>query len=1061
MIPDDITPVDDEVLAQLLAEDEALQAGMPFFGSSFIPPSVAVGDQTVAGTPPDLRECLRILEKVWPRTSPERLALPGPASPWKLGRFEVLQELGRGGFGIVYLAHDPKLGRRVALKVPRPEALLSDKLRRRFLHEARAAGLLDHPNIVPVFEAGEDGLLCYIATTYCEGPTLASWSRRRSEPVPMRLAARLVARMADAVQHAHDRGILHCDIKPSNVLLQQGADTLDPADLAPRLTDFGLARLTAGAEPGQDLSRSGVPVGSPPYMAPEQAAGRNREVGRGTDVYALGATLYELLTGRPPFRGETMTETLRLVIETDPVPPRTLRPGLSRDLETVCLKCLEKDPARRYASASELAADLERFLDGTAVVARPIPAWERGLRWTRRRPAATTAMVLAAVLVASLIGFASWSNAMLLVHNEELRREADRADESARFAERFVYVDRLRLAGHALELNQHERAQEILNDIHTATDAPDPREFSCALEAGPTPRWSCSARRCSRATTARSRPTAGPSSGTTRRRAAALLGPRRRAARRSSRRPWACCPARVSADGRLVAAVTGPANETGNFPGGWVWDGRTGESRRRTVHAGQGHCLESITPLVGDRLLVAARHDGGRTGLNPAGRRTRPRRALGRGTRRAGEEPRCSCISPDGAHRGGLHSRLQFRDTSAAEPACRPTDAEGNGPTTHPGLLGRRPKSCSASGAGPRSGTPSAAGGSPGSTWGKLPVAIGLAADSRRIAAHARDVGGLGLGAGPRRRPAGLRVPGRRPRGAARDPPRLLPDGRSCWPSPRSAFEPGRGPRFPCATPTPAAGSARSRPARSSRGPWPSCPAGRSCSFHGWDWPRVWRLAGGDGAAEESSHTDEAWAALTRPTARYSPPAATTRTRRTCGSGTPRPAAPSEPGGARRPRVSTLAFTTRPLAGDRGSEACRRARLSREVSTGRLVAIYLGYTDKVRAWRSRPTAAGSPPARTTRSSASGTCPPRRPAWRSRACRRRPRPWHSRPTTHARHGGKRRHRAGLGRRDGRSPPRVPGDREDRVGRLHDQRPDGRRSRRGRRDLAGMSQPACSR
>src|SRR5271157_3461552 len=274
-----------------------------------------------------------------------------------LGRFELIDEIGSGGFGFVIRAWDLRLGREVALKMPLPERVLGLGDVRRFLKEARAAARLDHPHIVRVYDAAELGPFgYYIASEYCAGPNLRRWLRSQNELVPGRLAARWLANLADAAQHAHDRGILHRDIKPDNVILTCASG---PDEFIPRLTDFGLAKMIE--EPG-DESKSGARMGTPHYMAPEQAAGLKSEVGPATDVYGLRATFYELLTGRPPFRGENDASTLRLVLEAEPVAPRTLRPGLPRDLETICLKCLRKEPARRYTSAASLRADLERFL---------------------------------------------------------------------------------------------------------------------------------------------------------------------------------------------------------------------------------------------------------------------------------------------------------------------------------------------------------------------------------------------------------------------------------------------------------------------------------------------------------------------------------------------------------------------------------------------------------------------------------------------------------------------------------------------------------------------------
>jgi WD40 repeat protein len=321
-----------------------------------------------------------------------------PTLPSTLGRFRVRQELGRGAFGIVFLAHDPHLRRDVALKVPRPEALLTPEARERFLREARAAAALDHPNVVPLYEAAEAGDCCYIASAYCPGPTLAGWLKGRDAPVPVRDAAALVAALAGAVEHAHSRGVLHRDLKPANVLLEPGAPGADGPGFVPRVTDFGLAKLLAGREEAA-RTQSGAIVGTPAYMAPEQA-GQSKAVGPTADVYALGAILYEVLTGRPPFVGETVLEVLQQVRWREPVPPSQLRPGLPRDLETICLKCLAKEPARRYSAAQGLAADLGRFLAGRPVQARAVGPGGRLWRWCRRNPALAVASGLAAVALA-------------------------------------------------------------------------------------------------------------------------------------------------------------------------------------------------------------------------------------------------------------------------------------------------------------------------------------------------------------------------------------------------------------------------------------------------------------------------------------------------------------------------------------------------------------------------------------------------------------------------------------------------------------------------------------
>lgn len=463
MIPDDITPIDERVLRELLAADAAI-AGWPGPGGA--------GDQSW------LVDCLRLLQIVGSGgddPSGAGAGLPFPA----FGHYEVAREIGRGGFGVVYLARDRVLGREVALKVPLPERLASPEVRRRFMREAHATAVLDHPHIVPVYEAGELGPLFYIASAYCEGPSLSAWLKTSTDPATPPAAGAMIATLARAVQHAHDRGILHRDLKPSNVLLQRPADgdaaASDLSRLVPRLTDFGLAKL---ADEIGDETRTGVPLGSPPYMAPEQAAGRHRDIGPPADVYALGATLYEVLTKRPPFQGETAAETIRQVIEQDPIPPRWFRPDLPRDLETICLRCLEKEAFRRYPSAAALAEDLERYLAGRPILARPASSWERLAKWARRHPAHTALAALAAAVVAVSIGGMVWSNAWLRGHNARLRSEFDRAnyyahesdrqraiaEEREAMAQRHLHAAQLRLARQAFDVGQYERLQEVLLD---------------------------------------------------------------------------------------------------------------------------------------------------------------------------------------------------------------------------------------------------------------------------------------------------------------------------------------------------------------------------------------------------------------------------------------------------------------------------------------------------------------------------------------------------------------------------------------------------------------------
>jgi hypothetical protein len=322
----------------------------------------------------------------------DQTAQPGDAAPPPLPRvegYEVIDVLGAGGMGVVYKALQVALRRPVALKMILAGPVVAEADRRRFRTEAEAAARLNHPNIVQVYEVGEQDQRPFLALEFVPGGSLAE--QLQDGPLPPRRAAEVLAVLAGAVRHAHEQGIVHRDLKPANVLLtEQGV---------PKVADFGLAKLL---DADQAQTRTGAILGTPGYMAPEQALGRAGDVGPRTDVYALGAILYELLTGRPPFTGATVLETLEQVRSLDPVPPRRVQPHCPRDLETVCLKCLEKDPARRYQSAQALAEDLGRFREGRPVLARPTPARERLAKWARRHPAvAALVAVLAVGAVAS------------------------------------------------------------------------------------------------------------------------------------------------------------------------------------------------------------------------------------------------------------------------------------------------------------------------------------------------------------------------------------------------------------------------------------------------------------------------------------------------------------------------------------------------------------------------------------------------------------------------------------------------------------------------------------
>jgi serine/threonine-protein kinase len=310
-----------------------------------------------------------------PRGDSHGFELAETVADWtSFGKYELLGELGRGGMGVVFKARQVDLDRLVAIKMILASHLASGEQIERFYAEARATARLRSPHIVAIHEVGEIHGQHYFAMEYIAGPSLARLIE--SGPVDPERAARLVLTVARAVSHLHNQGIVHRDLKPSNVLLDERGE--------PRVSDFGLAKMLA-ADAG--TTGSGVIVGTPSYMAPEQAAGRAEEVGPLTDLYAVGAILYELLTGRPPFRADNPLDTLVQVLEGEPRPPRRLRPGLPASLEAICLKCLNKTPAERYASAEALAEDLERFLKHEQVEARRATAWQRLRRWARREPA--------------------------------------------------------------------------------------------------------------------------------------------------------------------------------------------------------------------------------------------------------------------------------------------------------------------------------------------------------------------------------------------------------------------------------------------------------------------------------------------------------------------------------------------------------------------------------------------------------------------------------------------------------------------------------------------------
>jgi WD40 repeat protein len=369
-----------------------------------------------------------------PGTAPTPPGSVSPASrdrrlPRRFAGYVLLEEIARGGMGVVYKAHqlgpDGRPLRLVALKMVLGGSEATPEVTQRFWNEARAAAGLNHPGIVPVVEAGDHEGQPFYSMEFIEGGSLAE-RVQAGGPLPPQEAARLLRQVAEAVQAAHEQGIIHRDIKPANILLAAPRE----GGTVARLTDFGLARTREGAG-----SLTGEKLGTPSYMAPEQAAGKVHAVSAATDVYGLGAVLYCLLTGRPPFQSSSPLETMRLVLEQEPVPVRQLNPAVPRDLETVCHRCLQKEPARRYPAAGDVAAELGRFLAGDPVRARPVGRLERTWRWCGRNP--VVAGLLTAVLLLLLAGTSvGWVLAVRArVSERQALKEKDRADREAREAD--------------------------------------------------------------------------------------------------------------------------------------------------------------------------------------------------------------------------------------------------------------------------------------------------------------------------------------------------------------------------------------------------------------------------------------------------------------------------------------------------------------------------------------------------------------------------------------------------------------------------------------------------
>ncbi len=366
----------------------------------------------------------------------------GPASLPTIPGFELLQEIGRGGMGVVYQARDAMTGQVVAIKVLLAGAHAGPLERERFRREMTSAAMLRHPNVVQLLNAGEHQGLPYLVLEHIDGGTLAD--RLNGTPWAPTAAVKLVAHLTNAVQFAHSHGVIHRDLKPANILFA--------ADV-PKLADFGLSKAVGTTNAARPATETGAVLGTPSYISPEQATG-DKDLGPTTDVYSLGAILYELLTARPPFDGKTTLDIVLKVLNDSPVAPTRYAPELPGDLEAIVLKCLHKTPAKRYATAADLLADLHRFMVGDAVLARPPSVTRRLFTWFSRRPRLTTATATTAVMLLLMLGFAAYAIGSM----REATRRADQAVAAAATSRQDA--DRARADADAIRATaEHDRRQ--------------------------------------------------------------------------------------------------------------------------------------------------------------------------------------------------------------------------------------------------------------------------------------------------------------------------------------------------------------------------------------------------------------------------------------------------------------------------------------------------------------------------------------------------------------------------------------------------------------------------
>ena len=452
------------------------------------------GKAHVAG--PSLEEVIDRVKRVRPQpVSSLRHTVPDLAGQ-TIGCYTLRRVVGQGAFGVVYQAHDEQLGRDVALKFPRPEVLFDEERLLRFESEAATAATLEHPSIVPIFEADLTGPTPYIASSYCEGPDLGKWLDEHGTSIPIEQVAKFVIKLSEAVHYAHRQGVLHRDLKPGNILLQPchdlGISGNQLEHFKPKLTDFGLAKLLESD--GED-TRSSMMLGTPRYMAPEQIDKRIGEVGVETDIHALGTILYELLLGQTTYKDSSHVELLLAIRERQVTPPSRIRPSVTPTLEAICLKALEKRPQARYSTALELAEDLGRYLRGEPTVAKPLALPSRAAKWIRLNPWVASLLAVVSVSILGLVLGVSWHNHRLsnqLAVSDRLRIEsADNANQSDRLrveavenARKFLrarYVADIQLTQQALSTGRFSEARSRLEKYQPGSDGEIVSDFAWHL----------------------------------------------------------------------------------------------------------------------------------------------------------------------------------------------------------------------------------------------------------------------------------------------------------------------------------------------------------------------------------------------------------------------------------------------------------------------------------------------------------------------------------------------------------------------------------------------------